>query len=170
MKTNKLLREIEGVFIPPKKKFYLGKHKFYTPYFEPWGFNKKIISLRYQKHNPEKKIAPMVRRLWNKSFTLLGYDFWIGIGKPWAIRTVDLGWKDKWNTPRFEWGPSFQIWFFNWQFVIYWKLPFEDYDVYWEMVLWYLFYSDKDIEKAEKTWRWQDCSTKKSTWNKKYLL
>ena len=170
MKIKQIIKDIDGVFIPPEKKYYFGRIKFYTPYFKPWGFDEKIIRLRYQKHNPDKKVEPMVRRLWNKSFTFLNYDFWIGIGKPWAMRTINLGWKDKFDSPRYEWGASFQIWLFYWQFVIYWQPPFQDFDRDWEMVLWYLYYSDKNLKKAEKTWGWVDGITQKSTWNSKYLI
>jgi hypothetical protein len=38
------------------------------------------------------------------------------------------------------------------------------------MILHYLYYADKDIKKAEKTWGWIDYDTKLSTWDKKYLL
>ena len=39
---------------------------------------------------------------------------------------------------------------------------------YYEQILWYLYYSDKDIIKAEKTWGWETAG--KSTWNNDYLI
>ena len=89
---------------------------------------------------------------------------------PFKIHNGHLGWKDKFDTPRFEWSPSFQIYFFNWQFCIHWTAPIEDQDTYWEMVLWYLKYSDKNITKAEQTWGWKNYNTKESTWNKNCLI
>ena len=38
------------------------------------------------------------------------------------------------------------------------------------MILWYLKYSEKNITKAEKTWIWQDYTTKKSSWNNNYII
>jgi hypothetical protein len=86
------------------------------------------------------------------------------------IHKTELGWKDKYESPRYEWSPALYILFFNLQFIIWWNSPDNDNDSYYEMVLWYLKYSDKDIEKAEKTWGWVDYYTKKSTWNKDYLI
>jgi hypothetical protein len=99
--------------------------------------------------------------LFNKEFSY---------GWPIMIVKYDLGWKDKYETPRFEWSPSFQIWFFKWQFCIWWIAPTKDSDNYWEMVLWYLNYSNKDINKARDTWGWTDYNTKLSTWNENCLI
>ena len=46
MKRKNILKEIEGVFIPPVKKYYLGWIKHGTPYFWPRGFNSTIFSFR----------------------------------------------------------------------------------------------------------------------------
>jgi hypothetical protein len=68
---------------------------------------------------------------------------------------------------------------FNWQYVITWPAPeVESHiesrsvhaDSYWEQILWYLHYSNKDIRVAEETWGWTDGDTKESTWNKNYLI
>lgn len=155
--------KIKGVFKPLKRKFYFGRHKFYTPYFKPWGFNENIISVR--KLKGEYKNRPMVRR--GKNWT---FSYYISIGWPVAFKTVHLGWKDKYNSPRFEWAPSFQVWFFKWQFVMWWEVPV-DVDRYFEQALWYLFYhedygSDKpDIKLAKENWPWRDGETKESSWD-----
>lgn len=168
MTATEFNNKIKGVFKPLKRKFYFGRHKFYTPYFTPWNFNENIITIRKVGNEP------MVRRL--KTFTVGNY--WVGLGWPFKIQTVHVGWKDKFNTPRFEWMPSFQVWFFKWQFVIYWDVPVEGRvaeDEYFEQALWYLFYYEEygsdepKIELAEKEWGWRD-SEGNSTWNKKYLL
>lgn len=190
MKRKNILKEIEGVFIPPVKKYYLGKLKHGTPYFWPRGFNSTIFSFRKLKksnitqeelngihnyHKESKKFLnlPMVRRSKDWIISLFGNYYWIQVGWPWAIHKNELGWKDKWNTPRFEWSPSFMIFFFKWQFCIWWLAPkIEKYcdDTYWEMILWWLYYSNKDLDKAKNTWGWVEYSTKESTWNEKYLL
>lgn len=186
-----ILKEIKNSpFIYPTKKYYLGKIKHHTPYFLPMGFNKNIFSIRKLIENTQEvqdklcegrpwlkgkskfKNLPMVRRSKDWIISIFGNHYWIEIGKPWSIKTNELGWKDKWNTPRFEWSPAFYIFFFHWQFCIWWVAPNvkDRYDDnYWEQVLWYLYYSDKDIIKAESTWGWVKSGTKESTWDNKYL-
>ena len=158
MKPKNIIKDIKGVFKPPKKAYYLGKIVHGSPYFDPWNFNKTILTIR--------KKRPQYLRC--KYFKLFGYD--ISYGWPIAIKKYDLGWKDKFGSPRFEWSPSFQIWFFRWQFCVWWVAPAKDQDNYWEMVLWYLKYSDKDINKARDTWAWRDYTTKQSTWDESFLI
>ena len=126
------IKDIQGVFKPPKKTVYFGRKLYGAPYFTP------------------KAHVAIVR--------------------------VGLGWKDKYGTPRYEWSPQFHIFFFRWQFCIWWNAPklkgekFPDNDLYYEMVLWYLYYSNKDIDKARSSWEWIDSKTKESSWNDKYLI
>ena len=68
MKIRKLLKEIKGVFIPPKKKYYFGKLAFGNPYFYPWNFNKSILTIRKNK--------PKFLRC--KSFKLFSYEISYG--------------------------------------------------------------------------------------------
>ena len=159
MTIKKIKQNIKGVFKLPIKKYYIGKIWYGTPYFYPWNFNKTILTIRKER--------PKFKRC--KYFKLFGYE--ISYGWPIKIVNYDLGWKDKFYTPRFEWNPSFQIWFFNWQFCIHWIAPLKETieDTYWEMILWYLNYSDKDIINARSTWGWKDVDTNMSTWNDNYL-
>jgi hypothetical protein len=94
----------------------------------------------------------------------------LSIGTPIVIRKFELGWKDKFNSPRFEFNPRFEIYFFMFYINITFVSPDTFEDIYWEMILWYLYYSDKNITKAKKTWEWSDYDTKKSTWDDKYLI
>lgn len=192
MKIKQLLKEIKGVFKPPKRKWYFGPLKHGTPYFWPMGFNSTILSVRrlklktkeelerYDKNyphlknrrGPEFKFSnmPIVRRskCWIKK--IFGVYFYIKLGWPVKIGHTELGWKDKYKSPRFEWSPSFHIYFFKWQLVCWWLPPTKDGDKYWEMILWWLYYSNKDVKKAEKTWGWVDSETKQSTWNHNNLI
>ena len=103
------------------------------------------------------------------------------------IRCRDIGWKDKYETPRYEEPPHIWIHLFGLNLFWYWNLPKnllydpkKDYiDDYWEQALWYLYYYntysqgllDKpNIEKTKENWPWQDCETKKSSWNDKFLV
>lgn len=180
-------KEVKGVFKPLKREFYLGKIRYYTPYFEPTNYSSTILKVRkliplskevkedYSKRGygwakKEWSNLPMCRRSKDWIIKLFGNSYWVQIGKPWAVETIHLGLKSKWGSPRYEWSPSFQIWFFGLQFCILWKAPTEDVDTYFEMALWYLFWADKNIEKAEASWDWVDGETKESTWNKNNLL
>jgi hypothetical protein len=158
MNIKEIKRDIKGVFKLPIRSYYFGKITHGCPYFSPWNFNSTILTIR--KERP--------RFLRCKWFKLFGYE--ISYGWPIMIVKYGLGWKDKYNSPRYEWSPSFQIWFFRWQFCIWWISPVKDGDRYWEMVLWYLKYSNKDIEKAKETWGWVDFTTGESTWNNDYLI
>lgn len=164
------IKEIKGVFVAPQKSYYLGKIKYATPHFHPRKFNKTVFSisktlLKYKQGMPIPVIKGK-RYNRNPSFDIFGYN--ISYGLPIWIHYNDLGWKDKFNSPRFEFSPMFVIYFFNWQFCIWWNSPDRNNDLYYEMILWWLNYSDKNIDKAEKTWGWT--SSGKSTWNEKYLI
>lgn len=159
LKFLKDIKDIKGVFKPPKKRYYIGKLKYGNPYFYPWNFNYQILTIRKEK--------PKYLRC--KHFNVFGYS--ISYGYPIYVTCNGLGWKDKFNSPRFEWSPTFQIYFFKWQFCIFWNAPDGNNDRYYEMVLWYLYYCDKNIIKSEKNWGWTDYKTGESTWNKSnYLL
>lgn len=192
MKTKELIKEIKGVFKLPKKKYYFGRRKHGCPYFYPMKFNASILSVRklklkteaeqeeyftkyphFRKNPPYKAIYsnfPMVTRCnyWVKK--IFGKHYHISLGYPISFVRNNLGWKDKWNTPRFEWSPAWHLYFFRWEFSMWYVAPEGDADLYWEMVLWYLHYSDKDIKKAEDTWGWVNSDTKESTWGNKYLV
>ena len=165
-----------------KKKFYLGWVKHGTPYFFPRNFNKGILTIRklelvskdelderypHLKHINRFKNLPMVRRAKNKIIKVFNSYYFIEVGYPWAVKSNTLGWKEKYGTPRFEWSPAFYMFFFHWQFCIWWKAPVENEDNFWEMFLWWKYFCYEDIIKAEKTWRWK--SNGVSTWDKNCL-
>ena len=191
MQFLKILKEIKGVFVQPKKRYYIGKIAHGTPYFNPWNFVPTIIKFRKLKlKTPEQIIEyearypyitknnktyrfsnyPMVHRAKEWTFELFDNWYWLQIGWPIYIYWHGLGWKWKFDSTRFEWSPAFYIFFFNWQFCIHWNAPDGDDDKYYEMILHWLYSSKKDITKAEETWGWTDYKTKKSTWNKNYVL
>ena len=192
MKTKQLLKEIKGVFVSPIRRYYLGKIIHGSPYFNPLNFCSSILYIRklklkseeeYQKYieqypwrskynQEESKYSnlPMVRRANSYIKRIFGNYYFIEAGWPVRIKTTELGWKDKFESPRYEWSPAFQIYFFKWQLCIWWNSPDGDNDQYYEQILWYLNYSDKDIKKAKETWPWTNSDTKQSTWNDKYLL
>lgn len=172
-------------FIKPSKSYYFGKIKYGTPYFIPMNFNPTILSFRKLKLTPQEDLdklsndwqrkakkysnIPQVRRKWDKIFQIFGYHFWIALGWPIKFEKTELGWKDKFNTPRYEWAPAFSLYFFYWQFYVYFDIKEKSgfTDKYWEMYLWWKYYSDEDLEKARKTWAWT--SGGKSTWDETYI-
>ena len=105
----------------------------------------------------------------------------IWVSKPAYIHIMssDVGWKDKYDTPRFEYPPYIWIHIYKWNFVFYWDLHDEKYiDEYWEQALWYLYYTNTisqglinkpNIEKAKESWPWLDRHGN-STWNDKFLI
>ena len=103
------------------------------------------------------------------------------------IRCCDVKWKDKFNSPRYEDPPYIWVYLFGFNIIWYWELPnhmkllYPKYNIddYWEQALWYLYYyknisygrlDSPDIKKAEESWPWVDCETKKSSWNKGYVF
>jgi|SRR5215217_3969520 len=154
----KELKAIKGKFIPPNKRYYLGEAIYGTPYMQPSSFNGNIVTIRKNKRTYER----------NYNFNLWGYN--IAIGWPIYFHFQSLGWKDKWDSPRHEWDPAFHIFFFKWQFVMWYSEPNDAKYNYWEMVLWCLYYSGGDVDKARDTWGWIDSTTRESTWNDDYVI
>ncbi len=146
----------------PIKKYYFGKIVHGCPYFMPRNFNRNIISIR-------KNNIPMVRRSKDWIFNLFGNQYWIQIGWPIKITWHGLGWKDKYDTPRFEFAPGFYIFFFHWQFCIWEVSPISRNDKYYEQKLWLEKYSNNNYNKAKETWPWVDGQTKESTWDDKFF-
>lgn len=93
----------------------------------------------------------------------------------------DVGWKDKYDTPRFEYPPYIWIHIYKWNWVWYWSLPLHQVDKddeYWEQALWYLYYTNTisqglinkpDIQKAKESWPWQDMRGN-SNWTDEFLV
>lgn len=181
------IKEIEkSPFIKPKLKLYFGRIKYGTPYFEPMNFNTTILSFRKLKLRSEEDYQniikdkpwlkekerftnlPMVRRSKYWIIKILGIYLYIKIGWPVMFNQTELGWKDKFSTPRFEWAPAFSLYLFNWQLHGHYVIEDSKWsDDYWEMYLWWKNYSDKDLERARKTWPWK--INGKSSWNEGYI-
>lgn len=142
---------------------------------------KNIISL--QISNPFKtmnKIKDVFIPL--KRYFLFGFNKplpFIYCPKPALImiRCRDVGWKDKWDSPRYEEPPYIWIHLFRLNLIWWWKLD-HYIDDYWEQALWYLYYYntysqgllDKpDIYKARNGWPWENYVDNTSTWNNDFL-
>lgn len=168
MNGKQLLKEIKGVFISPVKKTYFGKVKHGCPYFYPWNYCGSIFRIRIINKDYSGKYYSRIKKLFRFNFVNKRIELYIG--SPVVIKIQHLGWKDKWNTPRFEWAPALHIYFFGLQYYSYLTSPINNYsDTYWEMILWWMNYCDRDIKKAEDTWGWVSHPSGESTWNNKYL-
>ena len=89
---------------------------------------------------------------------------------PIRIISRDLEWKDKYGTPRVELLPYFAIHFFNLEFSVTFEANVKSQEKYFEMAIWYVFYCDKDIDKARSEWRWLNVVDNTSSWNDNYLI
>ena len=99
-------------------------------------------------------------------------------GRLLAVEAFEEFWKDKWNTPRFEFNPHIYITLFGtfginivWSFYYEFGAPREeryDNDQYWEQALWCIYYCGGDLEKARNTWPWRN-EKEESTWDEKYV-
>jgi hypothetical protein len=174
-----IIKDVEkSPFIQPKKTARFGRIPYGEPYRAKW-FNRYIISFKFLKAKPNTKTdkvyyknLPMVKS-WYKIFKFLGKYFFISFGIPIHINKVDLSWKDKFGTPRFEHPPYLEIYFFKWRYRVdynvdvYTKSGLDDSDRYWEMYLWWKYYSDENLEKARETWSWYNNG--KTTWKQSYI-
>lgn len=112
-------------------------------------------------------------RLYFRCGRTWGPNIWCSKPAPIQIMVSDVGWKDKYRTPRFEYAPYIWIHLFGFNLIWYWSVhphqqSFED--DYWEQLLWYLYYqSSPSIKDAKRTWPWQDCDTKKSSWKDEFI-
>ena len=56
------INDFKGVFVPPVKKYYLGKIVYGTPYFQPWYFNSTILTIRKNSVNSIKKFKCFLKK------------------------------------------------------------------------------------------------------------
>lgn len=147
-------------------------------FFKDWIFINffNIISINWDLHNTRKKLKGVYVPLeccfrFTKNYS--PFMFNVHYGKLLSINIQDVKWKDKYNTPRHEENPLISIrlfnkYFFNWEWKVNSSLG-EDIE-YWEQAIWYLYYCDKNIDKAKQTWPWKHFETNISTWNDKFLI
>jgi hypothetical protein len=149
-------------------------------FYKDWIFINifNIISINWENRKDMKAIKEVfipLKRYFKFTRRYAPFMFANHYGKLFSIIIRDVQWKDKNNTPRHEENPFISIalfnkFFFNWS----WGLPKEieehwiDNDDYWEQGLWWLYYSDKNINKAKETWPWTG-EDNKSTWKTKFI-
>ena len=133
----------------------------------------------FKEINKLKGIFKPLKCYFEITFSNYNPVFWCP--KPAWIQIVSspVMWKDKFDTPRYEYEPY--IWIHIFKLNLVWRWDNKDIKYiseYWEQALWYLYYTntisqgliDKpDIEKAKESWPWQD-SNGNSSWEDDYLI
>lgn len=177
----------------PFKTYWKARKHFKKPVFQ-WYFC-RVQKKQYYEEDVvisgkvfAKKGDPYYTNCGIVPFASLNY---IGSGDHWWNKFIqlvswDVGWKDKWETPRYE-RPPIYMWFIGtsstksieigfilapcrealgkYKGVGWWGSNDEH---YWEQILWTVYYCDNDIVKARETWPWQDMEGN-STWRDDYL-
>jgi hypothetical protein len=154
-------------FKKPNKSFYFGKAKNGTPYFHPRNYVGSIIDISIRKPFGDniRKFKQYSRawKVWR--FSLVGFWICVELGLPIIFTKNQLGWKEKFGTPRFEYSPAIQLFFFGLELSLF----FVETDKYWEQLLWTLKWCGGDTQKAKETWGWRD-RYGNSSWDDSYLL
>ena len=152
-----------------------------------WDFRKWIylsISNPKRTMNKLKGIFKSLKCYFKMDKNAWAPDPVLWVSRPAYIHIIsnDVGWKDKNDTPRFEYPPYIWIRIFKINLLWYWDLPLHQKGIltedYWEQALWYLYYYDNisykcskpNINKAKESWPWQDYKTKKSSWSDEFLI
>lgn len=142
-----------------------------------WCFKKLIyvsIENPIKTINKVKGIFKPFKCCFKYSFKKWDYYPVLWCSKPLPIQIMfrDVMWKDKNDSPQYEVCPYIWIHLYKLNLIWYWLPPadYKEVEDFWEQVLWYLYYSNKNINKAKETWPWRDYITKESTWNDKFLI
>lgn len=136
-------------FKRPKFNFYFGPTCKFNGH--------KITEFGEYDDWEQKGFWPAVSTEWLKWYT----PKWFPI----HIVSQDIGWKDKWRTPRYESRGYFIIYFgrsyhHSWQigfsvtapeFFIYDCTMLDTEDLYWESMLWYVYYKNRDLITARNS-------------------
>ena len=182
------------------------KWKMRSDNFHEWGMSDEEFEESLKWHKNVLKENDLIEWFWNNPFRdvhrarklgfikipmhihfgLLEEDLGQGASLYYQGRllTVDGSpsvWKDKFDTPRFEFPAYIRItlfarytmyitWGFDWQQGVPLTEQYDN-DDYWEQVLWCWYYADKSLEKGRETWPWK--TTKDgvdvSTWDERYI-
>lgn len=154
MKKFEYLNILNSPFKPFRLKFYLGKIKFGTPIFFPRRW--VPVTKEEAKKEANKRFDRLLERtdkepklsIW-KGFYETSLKSKKAVPKKFGFDFVSLGYKYKWDEPRFEWSPMFSFVFWEWQFVINVSAPCES-DHYWESWIYYHNETDKNLSKRER--------------------
>ena len=146
------LKILNSPFKPFKVSFYVGKTQIGIPYFYPrkWVKFNQADCLRLVTESTQKKGHIHYGKDPN---TLI--DEYKNYSKPVPLKVgfsyCSLGWKTKYDSYRYEWGPVLSFVFFGYQIAL--MVGFRDrkaVDHYWEAWLYYEYSTDKTKSKRER--------------------
>jgi hypothetical protein len=146
------LKILNSPFKPFKVSFYIGKIQIGIPYFYPrkWVKFNQADCLRLATESTQKKGHIHYGKDPN---TLI--DEYKNYSKPVPLKVgfsyCSLGWKTKYDSFRYEWGPILSFVFFGYQIAL--MVGFRDreaVDHYWESWLYYEYSTDKTKSKLER--------------------
>ena len=143
------LNILNSPFKTPRLQFYFGKVERGVPYFLPRRWKKLTYTERVESVNEDiernKKAYERAGKEYKKpdkeKFNAL-VESKKGTQRAhptkWQIKSIGLGYKYKWDSPRHEWNPQISIVGFNRQFCIYFGLKDSMINMcYWEGFLYY---------------------------------
>lgn len=151
MKLPLFLKVLNSPFKSFKLKFYFGKTAIGVPYFFPRRWipltKDEVLEKAFEASKDPRKIS--------KSFSDW-VDYYEGMLKPVRKKVgfdfLDLGWKTKFDSYRFEFAPRISFVFYGYQIAI---IAVVDHtDQYWESFLAYHFETDKTLNKKDRI---KDC-------------
>ena len=144
------LKILNSPFKPFKVNLYAGKTQIGLPYFYPrkWvKYNNQDIQKAIQEHKANKnKVLVSDAQLYD-----LYYNYKKAVPLKVGFSYCSLGWKTKYDSFRYEWGPVLSFVFFGYQIAL--MVGFRDrkaVDHYWEAWLYYEYNTDKTKSKRER--------------------
>ena len=144
------LKILNSPFKPFKVSFYIGKIQIGIPYFYPrkWvKYNNQDIQKAIEEHKANKnKVLVSDAQLYN-----MYYNYKKAVPLKVGFSYCSLGWKTKYDSFRYEWGPVLSFVFFGYQIAL--MVGFRDrkaVDHYWESWLYYEYNTDKTKSKRER--------------------
>jgi len=144
------LKILNSPFKPFKVSFYIGKIQIGIPYFYPrkWvKYNNQDIQKAIQEHKANKnKVLVSDAQLYD-----MYYNYKKAVPLKVGFSYCSLGWKTKYDSFRYEWGPVLSFVFFGYQIAL--MVGFRDrkaVDHYWEAWLYYEYNTDKTKSKRER--------------------
>ena len=144
------LKILNSPFKPFKVSFYIGKIQIGIPYFYPrkWvKYNNQDIQKAIEEHKANKnKVLVSDAQLYN-----MYYNYKKAVPLKVGFSYCSLGWKTKYDSFRYEWGPVLSFVFFGYQIAL--MVGFRDrkaVDHYWEAWLYYEYNTDKTKSKRER--------------------
>ena len=147
MKTPLFFKVFNSPFKRPKLCWYFGKIAIGVPYFFPRKWIKFTYEDALKKATEDSNNERLIHFGKDPLELVSSYlNYSKAVSKKVGFDFVDLGWKTKYDSYRFEFSPIWSFVFFGYQIAITFIAPNKDH--YWEIFLPWLLETDKT-----KTWQ-----------------